>query len=218
MRAIAGLLPVNEGAVYARATPMLLGVGAVLNKNLSGRRNIMLGGLALGLTKQQVLRRQKRIIKFAGIGHAIDWPMKTYSSGMSARLQFAISAAVKPEILVIDEALSVGDREFKRKSARRIRKLRESAGTVFIVSHSMNQIRQSCTRAFWLHDGQIVLDGDPDEVVNAYNDDHPNREQRLARRRRKAERALKKLAEVDIGEAETVANEVVGTRAGTRSA
>jgi len=117
MRAIAGLLPVNEGAVYARATPMLLGVGAVLNKSLSGRRNIMLGGLALGLTKQQVLNREQDIIDFAGIGEAIDWPMKTYSSGMSARLQFAVSAAVKPEILIVDEALAVGDRDFKKKSA-----------------------------------------------------------------------------------------------------
>ncbi len=96
MRAIAGLLPVTEGTVYARFTPMLLGVGAVLNKSLSGRRNILLGGLALGLTREQVEEREEEIIDFAGIRDAIDLPMKTYSSGMGARLQFAISAAVEP--------------------------------------------------------------------------------------------------------------------------
>lgn len=209
MRAIAGLLPVNEGAIYARATPMLLGVGAVLNKSLSGRRNIMLGGLALGLTKQQVLNREQQIIDFAGIGEAIDWPMKTYSSGMSARLQFAVSAAVKPEILIIDEALAVGDRDFKKKSARRIEKLRENAGTVFLVSHSMKQIRQSCTRAFWLDKGRIVMDGLPEDVIDAYHG--TRQEQRLQKKRRQARRALKKLYEIDESEAIAVSAAVVGT-------
>ena len=211
MRAIAGLLPVNEGAVYARATPMLLGVGAVLNKSLSGRRNIMLGGLALGLTKQQVLNREQQIIEFAGIGDAIDWPMKTYSSGMSARLQFAVSAAVKPEILIIDEALAVGDRDFKKKSAKRIEKLRENAGTVFLVSHSMKQIRQSCTRAFWLDKGRIVMDGLPADVIDAYNNVGPRKEQRLEKKKRQAKRALKKLYEIDEAEAAAVSAAVVGS-------
>ncbi|MBW3594581.1 MAG: ABC transporter ATP-binding protein, partial [Actinobacteria bacterium] len=210
MRAIAGLLPVNEGAVYARATPMLLGVGAVLNKNLSGRRNIILGGLALGLTKQQILEREQEIIEFAGIGEAIDWPMKTYSSGMSARLQFAVSAAVRPEILIIDEALSVGDRDFKKKSARRIEELRQTAGTVFLVSHSMRQVRQSCTRALWLDKGKLMADGPVDEVIEAYSDNHPRREQRLQRTKGKAKRALKKLAELDEAEAAAISADIVG--------
>jgi teichoic acid transport system ATP-binding protein len=201
MQAVAGLLPVNEGAVYARAMPMMLGVGAVLNKTLSGRRNILLGGLALGLTKQQVLEREKEIIDFAGIGHAIDRPMKTYSSGMAARLQFAISAAVKPEILIIDEALAVGDRDFKAKSRKRIEELRQTAGTVFIVSHAMQEIRQSCTRVLWLSDGRLQKDGSPDEVIAAYNGTDTRREERLQRTKRKAERALKKLAELDKEEA-----------------
>lgn len=197
MQAISGLLPVNEGAVYARATPMLLGVGAVLNKSLSGRRNILLGGLALGLTKKEVLERRKEIIRFAGIGPAINRPMKTYSSGMAARLQFAISAAVKPEILIIDEALAVGDRDFKMKSKRRIEELRQSAGTVFLVSHSMQSIQETCNRAIWLEDGQIQGDGDPEEVIDAYNNTDRRKKQRHAKTKRKAERALKQLAELE---------------------
>jgi teichoic acid transport system ATP-binding protein len=207
MRAIAGLLPVNEGAVYARATPMLLGVGAVLNKTLSGRRNILLGGLALGLSKQQVLEREQEIIDFAGIGDAIDRPMKTYSSGMSARLQFAISAAVRPEILLIDEALAVGDKDFKRKSKKRIEELRQSAGTVFLVSHSMQQIRQTCTRALWLKNGRIQKDGAPDEVIAAYNGSDRRRKERRQRKKRKAERALQQLAELDEVDDAAIAEE-----------
>jgi teichoic acid transport system ATP-binding protein len=198
MRAISGLLPVNEGAVYASATPMLLGVGAVLNKSLSGRRNIMIGGLALGLTKEQVLEREKEIIEFADIGEAIDLPMKTYSSGMSARLQFSISAAVRPEILIIDEALSVGDRDFRKRSRQRIEELRESAGTVFLVSHSMQSIRKSCSRVLWLERGELRMEGPPDEVIPEYNGSDQRLEKRIRRfrkQRRKAERILQRLEE-----------------------
>ena len=197
MRAISGLLPVTEGAVYASSTPMLLGVGAVLNKALSGRRNIMLGGLALGMTKGEVAQREEEIISFAEIGEAIDRPMSTYSSGMKARLQFAISAAVEPEILIIDEALSVGDRRFKKKSQRRIEELRQGAGTVFIVSHGMNSVRATCTRVLWIDDGQLRADGDPDKVVKKYlrsGVDEDDRKQRRRKRRRKRRRMARRAA------------------------
>lgn len=209
MRAIAGLLPVNKGAVYARATPMLLGVGAVLNKTLSGRRNILLGGLALGLTKQQVKEREKEIIDFAGIGDAIDLPMNTYSSGMGARLQFAISAAVKPDILIIDEALSVGDKDFKEKSNKKIQELRDSAGTVFLVSHSMQSIRKTCDRVLWLHDGKLMMDGEPDDVIERYMASDirkkptdpqkiQKRKRRLIRQKKRAEKLLERLSEQEV--------------------
>lgn len=197
---------------------MLLGVGAVLNKTLSGRRNILLGGLALGLSKNQVLQREQEIIEFAGIGDAIDRPMKTYSSGMSARLQFAISAAVKPEILIIDEALAVGDRDFKKKSRKRIEQLRQTAGTVFLVSHSMQDIRQSCTRAFWLNEGRLEKDGSPDEVIAAYEDTDTRREARLQRTKRKAKRALQQLAELDEAEAAAITEDSTGADPDSRSA
>lgn len=203
MRAVAGLLPVSEGAVYARWTPMLLGVGAVLNKSLSGRRNILLGGLALGLTKAEVLEREQDIIDFAGTGTAIDLPMSTYSSGMAARLQFAISAAVEPEILIVDEALAVGDQDFRRKSTRRIRELRAAAGTVFVVSHSMRSIRDTCTRVLWLQDGELRADGDPAEVIHAYavSGDDPRRNRRRRRQRRQARAARREARRLERAEA-----------------
>jgi teichoic acid transport system ATP-binding protein len=188
MRVVSGLQPVAQGTVEARSTPMLLGVGAVLNKTLSGRRNILLGGLALGMSRRGILAREKDIIEFAGIGPAIDRPMRTYSSGMGARLQFAISAAVEPEILIVDEALSVGDQDFRQKARRRIRELRQSAGTVFLVSHSMKSLRQTCTRVIWLEDGVIKGDGDPQDVIRQYRQPMKAMTRRQRRRRRRRQR------------------------------
>lgn len=197
MRVIAGLQPIAEGAVYARATPMLLGVGAVLNKQLSGRRNIMLGGLALGMSKADILAREEEIIEFAGIGQAIDLPMRTYSSGMSARLQFSISAAVEPEILIVDEALAVGDQAFRRKSNKRIRELRDAAGTVFLVSHSMSTLLQTCTRMIWLEDGVIKADGDPREIVREYRHPDRKRDRRRKKRKKRKQRERQRLITAD---------------------
>lgn len=205
MRAIAGLLPPTEGAVYARSTPMLLGVGAVLNKSLSGRHNIMLGGLALGLSREEILDREQSIIEFSGVQDAIDRPMKTYSSGMGARLQFAISSAVEPDILVIDEALSVGDKDFKTKSSERIRELRDSAGTVFLVTHGMGSIRDTCNRVLWIEEGQLRADGDPEEVIEKYNKSirgDPNAPvtpaKRRRRQRRRRQRQRKEALEMEL--------------------
>ena len=198
MRVIAGLQPVTSGAVYARSTPMLLGVGAVLNKTLSGRRNIVLGGLALGMSKADILEREQDIIDFADIGPAIDLPMRTYSSGMAARLQFAISAAVEPEVLIVDEALAVGDQAFRTKSQARIRELRRSAGTVFLVSHQMSSIRQTCTRVLWLKDGEIHMDGPTKPVVWRYEKPmrmRKKRRQKLAAERKAAAEAAAAAAE-----------------------
>ncbi|MEX2532334.1 MAG: ABC transporter ATP-binding protein [Nitriliruptoraceae bacterium] len=168
MKALAGLLPVSSGDVFATAQPTLLGVSAVLRPNLSGRRNIILGGLALGLTRAQIDAKTPEIIAFTGLNDFIDLPMRTYSSGMRARLHFAVATAVEPDILIVDEALSVGDEEFKRKSQERIEGMRSKAGTVFIVSHSLSTITQLCNRAIWLDKGVVVADGDTETVVNDY--------------------------------------------------
>lgn len=206
MRAIAGLLPPSEGAVYARSTPMLLGVGAVLNKSLSGRRNIMLGGLALGLSREEVLDREDEIIEFSGVEDAIDRPMKTYSSGMSARLQFAISSAVEPDILIIDEALSVGDKDFKKKSSTRIKELRDNAGTVFLVTHGMGSIRDTCNRVLWIEEGRLRADGDPEEVIEEYNAsmrsqaEVDRKKERKRRRRRRRQRQRKEMLRQELTE------------------
>jgi teichoic acid transport system ATP-binding protein len=173
LRSVAGMLPPSSGEVYARSQPMLLGVGAALKPGLSGRRNIMIGGLALGMSRDEVSGHEQSIIDFAGLQDFIDLPMEAYSSGMKARLHFAIATAVSPEILLIDEALAVGDKDFRRRSAARIREIREQAGTVFLVSHNLHEIRGSCSRTLWMEHGQVVMDGATDEVIAAYTADDP---------------------------------------------
>jgi len=171
LQAIAGLLPLSQGTIYTSAQPSLLGVNAALLPQLTGDRNIELGSLALGLSPAEAAERRDAIVDFAGIGDFVSLPMSTYSSGMGARLRFAIAASVSHDILMIDEALATGDAEFQRKSEERIRKLREDAGTVFLVTHSSAAIRQTCNRAIWLEQGRIVMDGDVGEVVDAYEED-----------------------------------------------
>lgn len=168
LRTVAGLMPPSEGAVYAHTEPTLLGVGAALNGQLSGRRNIYLGGLALGMTRDEIDERIEEIIEFSGVRDAIDLPLRTYSSGMSARLHFSIASAVKPEVLLIDEALAVGDEDFKRRSQARIQELLDGAGTVFLVSHSLGVVVESCTRVLWMEQGKVLMDGEPQTVVQAY--------------------------------------------------
>ena len=170
LRAVAGLVPPTAGDVWADGTPALLGVNAVLVRQLSGARNIYLGAQALGLSKAEVDEVYDEIVEFSGIGEAIHLPMSTYSSGMAARLRFAISTAAVPPVLVIDEALATGDAHFRARSTERIERLRAQAGTVFLVSHSAATIRSMCDRALWLDQGELVMDGPVDEVVDAYAD------------------------------------------------
>ncbi len=168
LRAVAGLLPATSGEIYARQTPVLLGVGAALHPELSGRRNIFLGGTALGMPRAEIERRFDEIVEFSGLGEFIDMPLRAYSSGMQARLQFSIATAVTPDVLLIDEALAVGDEEFKRRSEARMRELLGQAGAILLVSHSMEAVADMCTRVLWLDRGEIVRDGEPGEVIAAY--------------------------------------------------
>ncbi|MEJ5913393.1 ABC transporter ATP-binding protein [Pseudokineococcus sp. 1T1Z-3] len=170
LRAIAGLATPTRGAVYAKGQPTLLGVNAALINDLSGERNVVLGGLALGMTPAQVSEKYQEIVDFSGVGEAIDLPMATYSAGMGARLRFAIAASAEHQVLLVDEALAVGDAEFRRRSEERIRELRAAAGTVFLVSHSMGAIKETCTRALWVDHGLLRMDGPVEEVLPAYKD------------------------------------------------
>ncbi len=160
----------SQGVVWTRGQASLLGVSAAMMDAMSGDQNIVLGCLAIGMTPAEIAEEYDAICEFAGIGDFVHLPMNTYSSGMGARLRFAIAAARAPDILLIDEALATGDAQFRRRSEQRIRELREQAGTVFLVSHGLGIIRETCTRAIWLEDGKIVLDGEPDAVVDAYED------------------------------------------------
>jgi teichoic acid transport system ATP-binding protein len=186
LRAIAGLVPVETGRVYARSLPVLLGVAAALEPDISARRNVYLGGTALGIPKNELDRQLDDIIEFAGVEEFADMPLRAFSTGMRSRLQFAIATAATPEILMIDESLSVGDAEFKERSDERIREMMDGAGTIFLVSHSTGSILDVCNRALWLDHGQLVADGDPEDVVSAYQEHVKRRKQ--ARKARKAKK------------------------------
>ena len=168
LSAMTGLLPLESGSILGRSRPSLLGVSSALRPALSGRRNILIGGLALGFTKSEIETRADEIIDFSGLRDAIDRPMRTYSSGMRARLQFAIATARIPDVLLIDEALTVGDEDFRRRSAERINEIRSAAGSVVLVTHIMAEIDRYCDRVAWLDEGILKAVGEPGEVVGAY--------------------------------------------------
>lgn len=171
MRVLAGILPPTRGRVevHGRVSP-LLSLGVAFNGNLSGRENIILGGLASGLSRREVDRRVEDVTDFAGLEEFIDAPMRTYSSGMYQRLAFAVAVQMEPEILMIDEALSAGDAAFKTKAAAKMAQLRENARTFVLVSHSLTSVRELCNEAIWLHKGKLMMRGVPDEVIDAYTE------------------------------------------------
>ena len=168
LAAMTGLLPLESGWIRGSSRPALLGVSAALRPSLSGRRNIMIGGLALGMTREEVRERLDEIADFAGLGDFLDLPMRTYSSGMRARLLFAIATVRIPEVLLIDEALAVGDQQFRIRSRRRIDEIRAAAGSVVLVTHDLAEVTDGCDRAIWLDAGVVRGQGDPAEVVAAY--------------------------------------------------
>ncbi|EEI62300.1 MULTISPECIES: ABC transporter ATP-binding protein [Corynebacterium] len=170
LKLIAGAEPPTEGKVLVSSRPTLLGVAPALQPYLSGRQNIILGCLALGMAKDEALQLEPSISQWADIGDAIERPMNTYSAGQMARLSFAISTAVHPEILLIDEALSTGDGAFVEKAKARMAGLLSEAGTLFLVSHATAQIVENCARSIWIHNGQIIADGPTETVVPRYTE------------------------------------------------
>ncbi|GAB3548519.1 hypothetical protein GCM10027404_12540 [Arthrobacter tumbae] len=168
MRLISGHSAPTTGAVYASSVPVMLGVNAALVPELSGDHNIVLGCLAMGMTKKEVGQKFDSIVELSGLDDSIHLPMKSYSAGMGSRLRFAIAASVNPEILLIDEALNTGDAQFRDRSKRRMDELRSQAGTVFLVSHSLETITDMCSRAIWIDKGDLLMDGKPAEVTKMY--------------------------------------------------
>jgi teichoic acid transport system ATP-binding protein len=169
LRAIAGLLPAERGAVYTDGHGALLGVNAALLEDLTGDKNVILGCLAMGMSRQEVRERYPHIVDFSGVGDFINLPMKTYSTGMGSRLRFAIASAKSHDVLLVDEALATGDAEFRQKSRRRIDELRAQAGTVFLVAHNLSEIEENCNRVIWLEKGEIVQAGDDvPGIIDAY--------------------------------------------------
>lgn len=168
LQLMAGLDRPTRGQVTATSQPVLLGVNAALQPNLTGMANARLGLLASGFTPVDVHRLLPRVLELADIGSAIHRPMHTYSSGMGARLRFAIAAAAEPEILLIDEALATGDATSKERAERRLDEIRDRAGTVFIVSHAAQTIEEMCTRAIWIHQGRLIQDGEAESTARTY--------------------------------------------------
>jgi lipopolysaccharide transport system ATP-binding protein len=166
---IAGVLKAQSGLVevHGRVSP-LLELGAGFHFELSGRENILLNGILLGLTRREVLGRIDEIIAFSELGSCLDHPLRTYSSGMIARLGFSVAAHLDPEILLIDEVLAVGDFHFQAKCRAKIAEFRRSGVTIVLVTHSSEEIRRLCTRALWLDRGKIVAEGDPNRILPNY--------------------------------------------------
>ncbi len=169
LRCIGGTLRPNSGRVVidGRASTLLqLGVGFI--PELSGHRNVYLGGLAAGMRKREIDERFDDIVRYAELGDAIDRPLKTYSTGMYSRLAFSVAMHLEPEVLLLDEILAVGDEGFRDKSMNSMHELLDRAGTIVFVSHSLGSVKEFCDRAIWLEKGRIVADGAAEDVVETY--------------------------------------------------
>mgnify|MGYP002711954474 CR=1 FL=1 len=170
LRLIAGAEEPTSGRVLVRKKPMLLGVSPALHGDLTGAQNVYLGCLALGMPADRAKEQIRLIAEWTELGEAIDRPMSTYSSGMGSRLNFAISTAVEPDILLVDEALSTGDAAFGAKAKERINGVIERAGNLFLVSHSIGTIEDLCERSIWIYKGEVIADGPTDEVCPKYHE------------------------------------------------
>jgi homopolymeric O-antigen transport system ATP-binding protein len=171
LRVIARVIRPTEGRVLisGQVAPILeLGLG--FHGELTGRENVMLQGALLGFSRAAMRRRMEQIVAFAELEDFIDAPIRTYSTGMAARLAFAVATDVDPDILLIDEVLAVGDERFQLKCEARMKSFREAGKTIVFVSHSAEQVRHTCDHAVWLHQGRAVLQGDSFSVTQAYHD------------------------------------------------
>jgi len=166
---ISGVIPETYGEVNVNGEVSIIAVAAGLNNELTGRENIELKCLMLGFSKQQISNLEPEIIEFSELGTFIDQPVKNYSSGMKSRLGFAISVNVNPDILVIDEALSVGDKAFSEKSFKKMKEFKDEGKTIIFISHSLSQMKMFCDKVLWLEFGRVRLYGKADEVLNKYN-------------------------------------------------
>ena len=171
MRVIAGIIPPTKGRIEVfGSVSTLLALGVGFNPSMSGRDNVFLGGLAAGMTPDEIENHFQEIADFSELGEAIDAPMRTYSSGMFSRLAFSVAATVRPDILIVDEALSTGDAKFKEKSLNRMKELRSDDRALILVSHAMATLREVCNDVVWMHKGKLVLRGNPNETIDAYQE------------------------------------------------
>ena len=172
LRVIAGIYAPDEGSIEVQGRITLLaGVGTGFNQNLTGRENISLTASIFGFSKKEILGMEEDIIDFSGIREFIDDPIRTYSAGMRARLGFAIISNLDPDILLLDEVMSVGDHEFRKKSRARIEELVKGKATVVIVSHSKSILKSLCDKVYFIQEGKIASSGDLEEAFELYESD-----------------------------------------------
>ena len=172
MDTIAGIFSADSGEIDLHGHSIsLLAIGVGFKNELSGRENIILSGMLLGFSKEEIMEKMPEIIEFAGIGNFIDMPVRTDSSGMHSKLAFSISAILETGIMLVDEVLSVGDQKFRKKSYRKMKELISSRDrTVVIVSHNMSTLEDLCDQLIWMHDGEIVMYDKPEIVLPIYKD------------------------------------------------
>ncbi|MER3452507.1 MAG: ABC transporter ATP-binding protein, partial [Acidimicrobiia bacterium] len=171
LKCLARIVAPNHGRIEVRGrVSALLELGTGFHQELTGRENVFLAGTTLGQSRQQIARRFDDIVAFSGLGAFIDSPVKNYSSGMYARLAFAVAIHVDPEVLLIDEVLAVGDEEFQNRCHERLQEFRRAGVPIVFVSHALDAVRNLCTRVAWIDKGVLLADGDPHEVVDAYLD------------------------------------------------
>lgn len=171
LKLVARVMRPTKGRVWVKGVVApLLEFGAGFHPDLTGRENIFLNGALLGFTNDEMQEKFDRIVDFAELWEFIDVPVRNYSSGMAARLGFAVATDIDPDILILDEVLSVGDESFQRKSLTRMEEFRDHGATIILVSHNMETILEMCQRAVWLDHGQISMLGNASEVVPAYKE------------------------------------------------
>ena len=169
LKIIAGLFRPTEGGVRVQGSIVpMLELGSGFDPELTGRENVFLNGAILGYSKEFLKERFPEILEFSELGDFNNMPLKTYSSGMMMRLAFSVATIVEPEILIVDEILAVGDEAFQKKSRSKMMELMGGGTTVLYVSHSLEQIRELCNRVIWLDSGKIVMQGEAEDVCNAY--------------------------------------------------
>jgi teichoic acid transport system ATP-binding protein len=168
LRTLAGILQPDEGQITVRGRISSLAMGLGFNSQLTGRANIRLGGLAIGMTPNELDEIEDEIGDFAQLGPYLDLPVSAYSSGMQMRLAFAVASHLDPEVLLIDEALIGGDTKFVEQTSWKLNELVGGGRTIILVTHSLSAVRNMATQAMWMHEGRVVEYGDPDEVVAKY--------------------------------------------------
>ncbi len=171
LKCISGIYPSSSGTVQVNGSiAPLIELGAGFDPDLTARENVYLNGAVMGFEKEFILEKYNDIVEFSELHKFMDVPVKNFSSGMAARLGFSIATLVKPDILIVDEVLSVGDAAFQEKSARKMEELRSNGTTMLFVSHSLPQVEQLCKKALWLKNGKLVMDGDAKHVCREYEE------------------------------------------------